>query len=678
MQNNSAVPSLTAPAPAPADSGIPYVQPEVLQVHPDRVHPPVRGKFVPTETNLMLDLAKEYFESREMSYQEGVALMSASNFKSLGQPQIRGMFAYIHKHLPYRTFGSVYEHFMRRANPDRARGKWTPQEEQKLIQLVQEHGRNWSLICRQIGRLNQDVKDKWKLLERKIRVAGYALPEKCLAPSSQQHAQTHEAEPAAADQQTAPVLVPAVPSSSSSSSSAPSSSSSSSAVAPGAVPVAAPATVGAPSSLSVNRISGPGSLPESLAGLAVPASAMPAPAAGAHVSSETKAPSVPTGAIEFTVDDYEAISGFKTAGYRSKRWTADEKQRLREVVSQYRYVQEHGGDQYHYHEEKIRWKMVAAHFPRRSVRALQSEWDIMCRDEHPDYYEVTPTFKLPADMPEPLDIIDFITRLHSQDVPSEAAVSWVALYRPFRGAALQSAFHKLLAVNEITTNDFREQVAELHARVIGAGITSEMIAAAKAGQRMQHPLALKSTLTITSQHPPASAMGGVSMPVGESHHSEAMLVPPMEPHSHDPVLASSSSSAAPQGPAVDSATNANKGAVGRKRASAKATREMQLAPATLPMPVPMNVQMPQPLVGADTSAFEAPVPLPIVPMPVVVAEVGANALDAAHEAGRKKRNTPVEDLVQPQPSVSETVEPQPEQPSEAVVQPPNAKRGRRQ
>jgi hypothetical protein len=105
---------------------------------------------------------------------------------------------------------------------------------------------------------------------------------------------------------------------------------------------------------------------------------------------------------------------------------------------------------------------------------------------------------------------------------------------------------------------------------------------------------------------------------------------------------------------------------------------MQLAPATLPMPVPMNVQMPQPLVGADTSAFEAPVPLPIVPMPVVVAEVGANALDAAHDAGRKKRNTPVEDLVQPQPSVSETVEPQPEQPSEAVVQPPNAKRGRRQ
>lgn len=134
-------------------------------------HPPLRGKFAASESQLILRAAREFMEMKQVSVDEAWSLIDTHGQKLLNTP-LRGMFVYINKYLPYRALGSIYEHFMRISNPTRVRGKWSSEDETKLIQMVAEHGRNWAIICKSLGRLNQDVKDKWKLLERKMRVSG--------------------------------------------------------------------------------------------------------------------------------------------------------------------------------------------------------------------------------------------------------------------------------------------------------------------------------------------------------------------------------------------------------------------------------------------------------------------------------------------------------------------------
>ncbi|KAK9464663.1 hypothetical protein V1512DRAFT_267869 [Lipomyces arxii] len=64
--------------------------------------------------------------------------------------------------LPLRTRASVYKHVRRRYHPYEQRGKWTSQEDEGLRQLVEQHGAQWKIIGRQIGRMPEDCRDRWR------------------------------------------------------------------------------------------------------------------------------------------------------------------------------------------------------------------------------------------------------------------------------------------------------------------------------------------------------------------------------------------------------------------------------------------------------------------------------------------------------------------------------------
>ena len=64
--------------------------------------------------------------------------------------------------LPSRTRASVYKHIRRAYHVFAARGKWTPNEDKELGQLVEEKGKQWKQIGVLLGRMPEDCRDRWR------------------------------------------------------------------------------------------------------------------------------------------------------------------------------------------------------------------------------------------------------------------------------------------------------------------------------------------------------------------------------------------------------------------------------------------------------------------------------------------------------------------------------------
>lgn len=49
-------------------------------------------------------------------------------------------------------------------NPNRARSKWTPEEDRKVLELVEKYGRNWGSIAQDLktGQTGKQVRERWK------------------------------------------------------------------------------------------------------------------------------------------------------------------------------------------------------------------------------------------------------------------------------------------------------------------------------------------------------------------------------------------------------------------------------------------------------------------------------------------------------------------------------------
>lgn len=64
--------------------------------------------------------------------------------------------------LPHRTRSSVYKHVRRAYHVFKVRGKWTPQEDNQLSQLVELKGAQWRQIGIMMGRMPEDCRDRWR------------------------------------------------------------------------------------------------------------------------------------------------------------------------------------------------------------------------------------------------------------------------------------------------------------------------------------------------------------------------------------------------------------------------------------------------------------------------------------------------------------------------------------
>jgi Myb-like DNA-binding protein REB1 len=64
--------------------------------------------------------------------------------------------------LPTRTRASVYKHIRRAYHVFKARGKWTPEEDKELGDLVEEKGKLWKQIGLTLCRMPEDCRDRWR------------------------------------------------------------------------------------------------------------------------------------------------------------------------------------------------------------------------------------------------------------------------------------------------------------------------------------------------------------------------------------------------------------------------------------------------------------------------------------------------------------------------------------
>lgn len=64
--------------------------------------------------------------------------------------------------LPYRTRSSIYKHVRRKYHVFEQRGKWTPEEDAELARWCAEKEGQWSNIGKVLGRMPEDCRDRWR------------------------------------------------------------------------------------------------------------------------------------------------------------------------------------------------------------------------------------------------------------------------------------------------------------------------------------------------------------------------------------------------------------------------------------------------------------------------------------------------------------------------------------
>lgn len=68
-----------------------------------------------------------------------------------------GFWNKIFRHLPQRKCSSVYKFVLRKYDVNNYKGRWTMQEEEELIKLVNIHGRKFKLIAKELNRTPKNV-----------------------------------------------------------------------------------------------------------------------------------------------------------------------------------------------------------------------------------------------------------------------------------------------------------------------------------------------------------------------------------------------------------------------------------------------------------------------------------------------------------------------------------------
>ncbi|OII74217.1 MYB domain-containing protein [Cryptosporidium ubiquitum] len=122
----------------------------------------LKGKFSSNERDIINNSVKEYIKSQHWNWDEGLDNL----FSTRGRKKDRH-WPIIGESLPNRSLQSIY-YCAKRMLMRGKKGKWTREEEQELIKLVNEHGKKWSMFVEFIGRSAASIRDKWRDLHTKV------------------------------------------------------------------------------------------------------------------------------------------------------------------------------------------------------------------------------------------------------------------------------------------------------------------------------------------------------------------------------------------------------------------------------------------------------------------------------------------------------------------------------
>ncbi|KAK9173562.1 Myb-like DNA-binding domain protein [Cryptosporidium meleagridis] len=122
----------------------------------------LKGKFSSSERDIIKNSVRDYIKSQQWNWDEGLDNL----FSTRGGKKDRH-WPIIGEALPNRSLQSIY-YCAKRMLMRGKKGKWTKEEEQELIKLVNEYGKKWSMFVEFIGRSAASIRDKWRDLHTKI------------------------------------------------------------------------------------------------------------------------------------------------------------------------------------------------------------------------------------------------------------------------------------------------------------------------------------------------------------------------------------------------------------------------------------------------------------------------------------------------------------------------------
>nr|GAT60000.1 nucleolar protein [Mycena chlorophos] len=115
-----------------------------------------KGKFSAPEAKLASDAVDAYQKNNQLSD-------AAMDKLIYPEKQSKETFWFeISKAVPLRPVTAVYHHVRRARHPLKLQGRWTADEDDKLIQAVASHGKKWEKISGFIGRLATDCRDRYR------------------------------------------------------------------------------------------------------------------------------------------------------------------------------------------------------------------------------------------------------------------------------------------------------------------------------------------------------------------------------------------------------------------------------------------------------------------------------------------------------------------------------------
>jgi hypothetical protein len=125
-----------------------------------------KGKFTQSECKIIEEKINAYLEDNGISEEDFLAYIRDPNSTTTeNAKKASGVSLYVAKFLPGRYVNSVNQMLKRKYNIFNHHGKWTLEEDQKLLQLYALNGRNWKATAMEIGRTPLNCKDRYKLLE---------------------------------------------------------------------------------------------------------------------------------------------------------------------------------------------------------------------------------------------------------------------------------------------------------------------------------------------------------------------------------------------------------------------------------------------------------------------------------------------------------------------------------
>jgi hypothetical protein len=118
-----------------------------------------KGPITPDELEILKHAICRYVQHHALG--EGGLLKLVTESKD---PEVRGAWTRIAEALPDRTVQSCHNAARTHFHPGNYKGKWSESEEHDLLRLVDEKGRKWEEIARELGRTAMNCRDKYKTM----------------------------------------------------------------------------------------------------------------------------------------------------------------------------------------------------------------------------------------------------------------------------------------------------------------------------------------------------------------------------------------------------------------------------------------------------------------------------------------------------------------------------------